>query len=360
MQKLPNLYFLRFFLAITVVIYHIPDTSKNIGLAFFNDLAIFHKGGVAVYYFFSLSGFLIIRNLYLENNRGWVNLRKFFVRRMLRLWPLYYVVIIFGLFTYQVLIPILGVNYETDYSVKELLLYYIFFLPNVFNALYKVGGILNITWSIGIEEQFYIIFPFIFLMFRKNIKMSLFTLLLLLLSILFINESFYKHQNYYFYFIAGGLFAILAEQGRLVFLKSRFISALILFLVTFFTNLFVFKDGRYSHIAYLLIANLLIVSLAYYPIFLFDKLKLNYLGEISYGIYMLHMIVTTFWLYGIKVIDLDTYLDDTFLIALNNVVILAVTIYLSHLSYKYFESLFTQQNYLKLKASFKKKYLKVE
>lgn len=49
MNKLPNLYFLRFFLALIVVIYHLPITSQNIGLPYFNDQPIFHKGGVAVY-----------------------------------------------------------------------------------------------------------------------------------------------------------------------------------------------------------------------------------------------------------------------------------------------------------------------
>jgi len=65
MHKLPNLYFLRFFLALTVIIYHLPITSQNIGIDFYDNFPIFHKGGVAVFYFFSLSGFLIIRNLYL-------------------------------------------------------------------------------------------------------------------------------------------------------------------------------------------------------------------------------------------------------------------------------------------------------
>lgn len=352
MYKLPNLYFLRFFLATIVVIYHLPITSKNIGISFFDDLAIFHKGEVAVFYFFSLSGFLIIRNLYIEyRHSGSINLKNFFQRRMLRLWPLYYLTILCGIFIYAVLIPFLGVNYYLNYNLNDLFLYYIFFLPNVYNGMYKVGGILNITWSIGIEEQFYLIFPFFFLIFKNNIKLALFILFCILIATLFFYQIFYTYKNFYFYFIFGGLFAILAEDNKLVFLKNNSLRLLILILfgATFFTNFFVFSDVRISHIVYLLVANLLIVSLAYYPIILLDKLNLNYLGEISYGIYMLHMIVTTFYLYVIKIFNFDLYINKTFLIILNNVFIIFATTFLAHLSFKYFESFFTIKKYLIIK-----------
>ncbi|MBY8962424.1 acyltransferase [Flavobacterium sp. D11R37] len=359
MHKLPNLYFLRFFLAITVVIYHLPITSRRIGVPEFDDISFIHKGGVAVFYFFSLSGFLIIRNLYLEYKRTeTIDLKKFFGRRIGRLWPVYYLVIVLGLFIQQVLIPLLGVGYQLDYSVKELLLYYVFFLPNVFNDMHKVGGILNITWSIGIEEQFYLLFPLIFLIFRKNIKLALSILLVILISILFVYKAFYRYENFYFYFILAGLFAILAEEGKLNFMKSKLlrIVLIVLFLASFFTDIFVFRDVRYTHMANLIISNLLIVSLAYYPIIVLDKLKLNYLGEISYGIYMYHMIVTTFYLYAVKQFNLAKYFGEGLLIVINNIIIIAVTLFVSHLSYRYFETLFYKK---RLRIPFKEKFARV-
>lgn len=346
MHKLPNLYFLRFFLALTVIIYHLPITSQNIGIDFYDNFPIFHKGGVAVFYFFSLSGFLIIRNLYLENKRdGNISLLKFFKRRILRLWPVYYLVILFGILTYNVLIPAIGVDYAVNYSVKEQLLFYLFFLPNVFNHYHKVGGILNITWSIGIEEQFYLLFPFIFLIFRRRIIIALGILLIFLLILFVLSNQFYVYQNLYFYFILGGLFAILAEKGKLSFFKNKSFQVLILsaFLANFLTDVFVFTDYRLTHLSQLLISNCLIVSIAYYPLFYLDKLKLNYFGEISYGIYMYHMIVTTFYLYAIKKFNISNYFNEVNLIILNNVIIISLTILISHLSYKYFETLFLKK-----------------
>lgn len=348
MKHLPNLYFLRFFLALTVLIYHLPTTSVNIGVPAYKALAIFNKGTVAVFYFFSLSGFLIIRNLYREYLKtGTVSLRSFFARRVRRLWPVYYLIILVGLIIYQLLIPLIGVNYVSDYNVTELLAYYIFLMSNVFNDMHKVGGILNITWSIGVEEQFYLMFPIVLLIFRKYIKVALVILLAILVGILSIYPEFYTFQNFYFYFILGGLLAILAEENKLSFLKSKMlrITILLLFFATFFTNMLVFADMRYNHMVNLVISNLVIVSLAYYPIIILDKLKLNYLGEISYGIYMYHMIVITFYLYGLKYFNIDKYFNPTVLVILNNVVTIAGTLIVSHLSYKYFETLFYRKRY---------------
>ncbi|MDD2674385.1 MAG: acyltransferase [Flavobacterium sp.] len=346
MKQLPNLYVLRFFLALMVILYHLPNTSQNIGLNYFDNLPIFHKGGVAVFYFFSLSGFLITRNLYGEHQKnGHIKLKKFFKRRMLKLWPVYYLILIIGIFIYQVLIPAMGVQYEIDYSLKKLLLYYFFFLPNVFNELNKVGGILNITWSIGVEEQFYLLFPFVFLIFRKNIVTALSILLILLVTVFIIVPEFYVYQNFYFYFILGGLCAILAEQGKLTLFKNRGFQLLIYmaFLATFFTDILVFKDQRWTHVSQLLISNSLIVALAYFPCVYLDKLKLNYLGEISYGIYMYHMIVMTFYLYAIKTFQLELYFNSALLILLNNLIVIGITIFISHLSYTYFETLFLKK-----------------
>ena len=66
LKRLPNLTGLRFVLAVLVVIFHIPQFFQNRGLPFYNDFAVFHKGSEAVFMFFSLSGFLIIRQLYVE------------------------------------------------------------------------------------------------------------------------------------------------------------------------------------------------------------------------------------------------------------------------------------------------------
>lgn len=85
---------LRAFLALSVVIYHIPQISETVGIPFFNNLALFHRGSEAVLVFFALSGYLIIGQLFKEKStRGTINIKDFYVRRMLRLYPVYYLVV---------------------------------------------------------------------------------------------------------------------------------------------------------------------------------------------------------------------------------------------------------------------------
>ena len=66
MKILPNLTSLRFVLAFLVVVFHIHQFFQNRGFPFFNHLAVLNKGDEAVWMFFSLSGFLIIRQLFVE------------------------------------------------------------------------------------------------------------------------------------------------------------------------------------------------------------------------------------------------------------------------------------------------------
>lgn len=344
MKTLPNLYSLRFFLAITVVLFHIPITSYTIGLPYYNALPIFNKGLIAVNFFFSLSGFLIARNLYLEyQKKGTLNLLAFYSRRIRRLWPVYYLVIIIGIILYHIILPFIGIDYKINYNLFDLFLHYIFFIPNVFNANFKVGGILNITWSVGIEEQFYIFFPMFFLFFRKKIKWILLILLFILLGFLIFYYDFYFYRSYFFYFILGGLLALLAEEGKLRFLRFKIVNAIILivFTLNFFTDFFTFYTNMaFHHIFNLIVSNLFIVSIAYFPLFKLDALKINYFGQISYGIYLYHMIIVTAYLYTIKLFKLDEMINDSLLIIINNVVVIVLTLFISHLSYQYFEKLF--------------------
>jgi peptidoglycan/LPS O-acetylase OafA/YrhL len=85
MARLPNLNILRFFLAMVVMLGHIASTSNNLGLPYLPDVPILLKTNLAVYFFFTLSGFLIIRLLFLESRKGWLNLFNFYKRRMFRI-----------------------------------------------------------------------------------------------------------------------------------------------------------------------------------------------------------------------------------------------------------------------------------
>ena len=109
---------LRFFAAFFVVIGHIPLNQESVGLPHPNYGALFFRGEPAVAFFFVLSGFLITYLLLQERRTtGSVDVMNFYVRRICRIWPVYFLVIAFGLFFYNVLLPMLSIPYRVDYEI---------------------------------------------------------------------------------------------------------------------------------------------------------------------------------------------------------------------------------------------------
>ena len=117
MNRLPNLDVLRFILASLVIIFHLPQLCRNQGLPYFLDAPIFNRGVEAVYMFFVLSGFLIIKIIYNDKLRDRFSIRKFYMRRILRIFPLYYLILIFGFVFYWQILPVLGIPFE-NFPVK--------------------------------------------------------------------------------------------------------------------------------------------------------------------------------------------------------------------------------------------------
>ncbi len=128
-------------------------------------------GSSGVSIFFVLSGFLITYLLLKEvNERGTLNVGFFYVRRVLRIWPLYFVSVVFAFIIYPYLKTFLGIQHESPARP----LYYFTFLSN-FDAIYvhdffpgQSSPVEAITWSVAIEEQFYIIWPLLFYFIPKK------------------------------------------------------------------------------------------------------------------------------------------------------------------------------------------------
>lgn len=343
MKVLPNLTGLRFFLAFIVVIYHIPQFCKNRGFPYFDNLAIFNKGEEAVYMFFSLSGFLIIRQLFLEKSiYNSVNLKNFFLKRILRIFPLYYLVLTFGLVYYRLILPYLGFNHQSNYDfMYGIFLSYTFF-PNIFN-LCRPGGIIEVLWSIGIEEQFYILIaPLIFILPLKYITRFLifFTALYFLI---YFSESINFMRNYkmlFFYFSFSGICSILSinESIKLGNFKYLFFA---LFIIYFTTSIFQnnFSNMHY-HLLSMVFFGFTICSFAEKPIKLLNNRLLFYLGNISYGIYMYHAIMMQIVGFIFLKSNLHLKISSLYSIIVFNLLVLILTIIVSHLSFKYFESYF--------------------
>ncbi|MFN5418083.1 MAG: acyltransferase family protein [Flavobacteriia bacterium] len=346
-KQLPNIAALRGFLALTVVLLHVPLMTKNIGLPSFNDWPILQKGYNAVWVFFSLSGFLIINLLYKEKSKkGQVNVLQFYKRRILRIYPVYYFVLIFGLIYYHYLLPFLGVKFETNYSILEALLWCVGFLPNVFFSLFDPGGILSVLWSIGIEEQFYLIIAPI----SRFIKSERFTLVLAIFTLVYFTcyfipefEFLRRYRFMFFYFSMGGLIAILNQQGKINVLIFSGILKWTLYLffgVYFFTNLLDFSNEVLKHLVGLILFPLFILNISEEKQFIISSRIWNYLGEISYGIYMYHMIALNSVIFLFLKLELSSILPESFTILLLNLATILMTIVFAHISYFYVERRF--------------------
>lgn len=354
MNRLPNLDALRFFLASFVILFHIPQLSRNQGLPYFDSLSIFHKGTEAVYMFFVLSGFLIIRLIYKAKLRNMFSIKQFYLRRVLRILPLYYLIVFFGFLFYNLILPFLNIPFEINYDLEAGLLLTIFFLPNVFSKLYSPGGILEILWSIGIEEQFYLfIAPLLFLIKRKYILFIL-TLIVSLYFVVFHSSSFKVLREFsfvYFYLLFGGIASILEEDRKLEFIKGKALSIIIvtLTIIYFTTNWLVFESLWIHNLVTSILFSLFILTISSnnYSLEIRNRF-INYFGRISYGIYMYHVIALNFVVFAFIKIKNNNPFGDNITIFLINILTFAFTIIISHISYKYFELYF-----LKLKNKFR-------
>jgi peptidoglycan/LPS O-acetylase OafA/YrhL len=182
----PNLNGVRALAALMVVVSHIElhKTIFNLNRIPGVDLLNFGKTGVTI--FFALSGFLITY-LLLEEKRNFttVNFKGFYMRRLLRIWPLYFLVVF------------IGFSFFPGGS-KAAFWLSVLFLPNLAFCLQMLPSIFDPIWSIGTEEQFYIFHPHFFRL--KKLQYIFYALLIFILFIwglqLLVDHLLRQHPMY--------------------------------------------------------------------------------------------------------------------------------------------------------------------
>jgi peptidoglycan/LPS O-acetylase OafA/YrhL len=119
--------------------------------------------GLGVLAFFVLSGFLITQLLILEEERfGSISLRLFYARRSLRIFPAFYV------YWFLLVVPL--VLFHKRLVIGQAIASF-FYVNNYYQALFgdpQTG--LSATWSLGVEEQFYLLWPFLFIALKTNAR----------------------------------------------------------------------------------------------------------------------------------------------------------------------------------------------
>ena len=337
---------LRLGLAAVVMLDHTAGLSQNQGLPHLSDISILNKSTEAVYAFFVLSGYLIIRSIYIEKKNETFSIRNFYARRALRILPLYYFVGLLGLLFYHLFLPQLNTVFDNRYTLTEGVFMIIAMVPNVLFT-YEPGGILEVLWSIGIEEQFYLSIALLLMITRTEHLLKALIFIFVVSFLLFHNQSLSFFKDYglvYFFLIFGGITAICHEKGFFnFFMKKKLlqITLLALILILFFTDFLKSESSIVYHLTLTVIFSMfiLMISNVKQP-FIVKSNIINYLGRISYGIYMLHTIVLNFVVF---VFLKFTFESDALVILLINVLTISITFLVSHFSYKYFESYFLKK-----------------
>jgi peptidoglycan/LPS O-acetylase OafA/YrhL len=281
-------------LAVLLVLVHNTDIYPSLHLGL-----IANNGWMGVDLFFVLSGFLITGILIsAKNSNGYF--RNFYARRCLRIWPLYYS----ALFFMFVIVPALRPSESSNIfgSRSGPWWAYPIFLQN-----YLVGvptgaiGLLAVTWSLGVEEQFYFVWPLVVRFCNESQLRRIATGVICISPIL----RFYCSShgvNIYSNplcrldgLMAGSLLALLIRSKNFApsrFLMPAWLTFLVVAPVAIFLDMFNMRWLVFSLVA--------LASSAFVYLALFSQQRqfqallsnrfLVYIGTISYGIYLLQKI----------------------------------------------------------------------
>ena len=362
----PNLDGWRFLAFLSVFFYHAFHTEyEYIKMAPTYKVikGAFQNGNLGVDFFFVLSGFLIIYLLIAEKQTtGKIDATKFYMRRILRIFPLYYFCVFFGFVIFPLLKNQLGVvSEETAY-----LPYYLFFLGNIDiinNQTLPDAGVLGILWSVSVEEQFYLTIPFVLLAAPVRMFKWIFASVIVI-SWLFRGVN--ADDNFVLTFHSFSFIGNLAIGGLIAYYSCtsrRFVTffedldhRIIKFVYFGVVAIFFFREAIFST-NWLNVFGTSVIATLFAFIILeqnfskhsFFKMKNNWLftslGKYTYGLYCLHIIAALLVLQTTKFLGLNTLLWHV--IGIEMPLMFLLTVLMAYLSYRYFE-----RPFLSLKTRF--------
>ena len=290
---IPSLNGLRAFSIILVILSHLLIVESFPG-----DIKIllrpFANGEIGVRIFFVISGFLITWLLLKERERtGKINLRKFYLRRLLRIFPVFY----FYLFVVWLSGKILGNEVEPG----------ILFVSTVYLQNFSFAGshwLIAHSWSLAVEEHFYLFWPLVVYWLKPNkIKIAIVVLIVVafLTRLILVKndlETFYFTLSRMDELAVGALLAVLEIEGKLkpsnankfiwLFL-ALMIPTIILWILATGQSLPAIQVSKYALLAfsYFSLIGFIISANQNHPIL--KPLNIfTYTGKISYGLYVYH------------------------------------------------------------------------
>lgn len=293
-----------------------------------------HIGAHGVTLFFAISGFLITTLLLRERDRnGHIDLKAFYLRRTLRIFPLYYSV----LALYIVAVTF----FEGDAIVKQTffdnLIYFATYTSNLFVHL-DGRVVFYFAWSLAAEEQFYLVWPSI--MYKAGTALKAFVPLIVVIIVCIVDQLLgTQYLTAVPLAIIGGALLAVALHTRygfqmLTLFLGKTWSALTIIIVL---TLALINEGIPDYIIHLLFV-LLVGSCVIRENHLIGQLfalkPLVYVGSISYGMYLFHMLCKNAVVKALGIVKWPTLGIEVFVLTC------LLSIIVASLSYRYFESYF--------------------
>ena len=290
--------------------------------------------------FFVISGFLITFLLILEVKKtNTVSIENFYVRRILRIWPLYYLYIL------TVLLIALITFYARDIFTPQIY-WYIFFAANI--PFIQSAGIVFLLhyWSIGVEEQFYLFWPWIVKYFFNEVlyfSIGLFASIFVVKSILWLTVGI--DSVYYIFFtvsrfhcmMIGAIGAILYENNSKLIniLDNKFIQGISWIFMALIGIGILYIPAPIAHELFSILSLIVIIGQIKVKnrIFKLENKLMIFLGKISYGMYIIHPIIIL--ITGLLVRNFQV--GQVFLYILIYSIVMGLTISFAYISYAYYE-----------------------
>lgn len=347
-SKLPSLDGLRAISITFVLISHVFNNTKSANLA--------ALGGVGVQIFFVISGFLITTLLLKEKiTTSGVNLKKFYIRRAFRIFPL--------VFLYLFVLFFLNHIFQLHITNRSFITA-LFFVKNL-NFIDAGDWYTGHFWSLAIEEQFYIIFPFfITYLSIKNYKRLTIGLIIFLtiLCFCFYNKIGLFHSNRVIHMVSM-VIVNLFSVGTIAILAGSFLSVWVFENPGFLTRLINVNSFFLSCILFLVALVLRIPLFHLYVPYLTDTLfafligivvimnlnRNNFMGRILNLRLVAQIGVLSYSLYvWQEIFTCHQPWSETFKYADSIILNLAALFLVAYLSYRFYE-----KKFLDFKAKFK-------
>ena len=308
-------------------------------------------GFISIDSFFVLSSFLItwkaLEEIKFTNT---FQFKNFLIRRSLRIWPLYFLIVFLG-FLIEYFKSYYFLESEKLPSIWNFILFILNYdiIENGYNFLF----FMVFMWSISVEEQFYVFWAIIIKWFNKYLLAISFLIILisLLFRVYFINDSLSLN----FHTVSAlGNFGIGALTAILAFKYPHFISKLqsltrntILFVYLIIFSFFILMPFLIEN-NFFIITQRVLFSIFFSFIILeqsycdksivkVSRIKyFNFFGKISYGLYCYHGIIITI------ILQMSGFLRESLLnsLVLYPIIIFVSTLAISQISFRFYESKF--------------------